>query len=94
MPALGHHPKHFRVLVLAQTDRTGRFPTFQVLGIRELWVRVDDVLFETNDSGIIVVVLCDEHDTGQHNAGRGRVGIWVLGRRAVARGAAADIGGE
>lgn len=100
MLALGHHPKHLGVFELAETDGTGGFLIIQALiSPRELGVRVDDALVETNDGRVIVVaqvvvVLGDEDNTGEHNAVGGRMGIWGRRRAGVAGGAATDVGSE
>ncbi|GAV69913.1 hypothetical protein CFOL_v3_13413 [Cephalotus follicularis] len=68
MPTLGHHSKHLRILVLAQTDRTCGVitagviivtviisSTVGILGEEELGVGVDDRLVKANDEVFVRV---------------------------------------
>lgn len=103
VPALGHHPEHLGVLVVAQADGArGRIGGRHFLGEGELGVGVDDALVDPDDGVLIVllllvvVVLGDEDDSGEDDAvGVVRVPVRV-GRRVVvvAGDAAADVGSQ
>ncbi|KAM1053256.1 hypothetical protein ACFX2I_000722 [Malus domestica] len=106
VPALGHHPEHLGVLVVAEADGArGRIGGRRLLGKREPGVGIDDARVEPDDGVpiiilllLLVVVFGDEDDAGEDDAFGAR--IRVLGLRrvvvvvAVAGDAAADVGGE
>lgn len=99
MSTLGHHSKHLRILVLAETDGA-RGVVAAVFREGELGVGVYDGLFEAGDgvvlTGAVVVVLGDEDNAREDDAirGVGVVAATALVVVAVAEGAAAEIGGE
>lgn len=103
MAALGHHPEHLRILVLAQTY--GARVVIPVTIPRvvpvelEPGVGINNALVEPQRNAgllVVVVVLRHEDDTWQDNAvggvGGGGCDGGCLG--AVPGGAAAEIGGE
>lgn len=78
--ALGHHPQHLRVPVLAEADRAGGAAGARgLLREGELRVRVDHGLGEADGCvpfGLEVgVVLGDEDDAGEDDAIGGAVGV-------------------
>ncbi|KAL2336088.1 hypothetical protein Fmac_010534 [Flemingia macrophylla] len=93
--ALGHHPQHLGVLVVAEADGA-RGVVASVAHVRELGVGVYDRVVEAGDAVVLervaVVGLGDEDDAGEDD------GVVVVGGgvgdAAVAEGAAAEVGGE
>ena len=104
VPALGHHPQHLRLLVLAQADRARRAIATHIpvpTKVRELGVGVDDALVKPNDVLVtqlllVVVVLGHEDYAGQDDTIIGVVivvvvVVVVVGGIEGAVGAAAEI---
>ncbi|KAF5464368.1 hypothetical protein F2P56_014448 [Juglans regia] len=84
MATLGHHPEHFRILVLAQADRTRRTIGTHVAilaVVRELGVRVDDALVDPDGDVLIkrlsVFVLGDKDYAGKDDTVTG-VGVMTV----------------
>ncbi|TYK17631.1 hypothetical protein E5676_scaffold434G005020 [Cucumis melo var. makuwa] len=88
---LRHHPQHLRILILTETDGADTISSSHgfISGEREFRVRVNNGLVKTHNPVVIVaiwggVVLSDENDLGENDAGFG------AGRR---RWRAAEVAG-
>lgn len=93
--ALGHHPQHLRILVLAQADRARRAAPDAAADALpregELGVRIDDARVEPHRRALVrvaplVVVLGHEDDAGEDDAVGARVAGPMGGRRGGAGG--------
>lgn len=93
--ALGHHPQHLRILVLAQADRARRAAPDAAADALpregELGVRIDDARVEPHRRALVrvaplVVVLGHEDDAGEDDAVGARVAGPMGGRRGGAAG--------